>query len=298
MDRFGLEKPNNMTLSIVIVNFNGRHFLDDCLRSISKQVPFDHEVIIVDNASTDGSVEYLRKAYSQVRLIENEENLGFARANNIGANDAKGDFLLLLNNDTILLDDLTSAIAILKGDESVGILGARMLGKDGEYRHSSGYFPEPLRLFKLSSLYRKDGGFGTGDFEVENSVYPVDWVEGSFLLTRMSLWRDIGGLDESYFMYVEDIDYAKMALLLGKQAVFFPDISYMHFGGYGPGRIGMLIKGFRRYHDRHSNWLMSRLAYIVLDGGLIIRAIVYALRSIGNHQEIERARLCLKALRR
>ena len=287
-----------MKLSIVIVNFNGRHFFDACLKSISEYVLFDHEVIVVDNASTDGSVDYVRKAYPKVRLIENECNVGFARGNNIGANAADGEFLLLLNSDTILLDDLTSAIAILEHDMSIGVLGARMLGKDDEYRCSSGYFPEPWRLFKLSSLYRKDGGFGKGDFEVKNSVYRVDWVEGSFLLTRMSLWRDIGGLDESYFMYVEDVDYAKRASLLGKQAVFYPFISYTHFGGYGHSRIGMLIKGFRRYHDRHSNWPKSWLANIVLDGGLIIRALIYALRSIGNHQEIERARLCLKALRR
>lgn len=287
-----------MKLSIIIVNYNGKQFFDACLRSIAEHVPFEHEVIIVDNASSDGSVVYLRDTHPEIRLVESKSNLGFAGGNNLGASFAKGNFLLLLNNDTILLNDLSSAIALMESDVSIGILGARMLGKDSEYRYSTGYFPEPWRLFRLSSLYRKDNGFGNGVFQKNNVTWRVDWVEGSFLLTPASLWREIGGLDESYFMYVEDIDYAKRIVDSGKQVVFFPDISYMHFGGYGQSRIGMLFDGFRRYHRTHSKWAKRVLANIILDVGLLVRAFVCLSRSIRDDREKERALLCVKALRR
>ncbi|SCZ67287.1 hypothetical protein SAMN03097708_03117 [Thiohalomonas denitrificans] len=287
-----------MKLSIIIVNYNGGHFFDACLRSIAEHVPFEHEVIVVDNASSDGSVEYLRSTHPEVTLIESQSNRGFAGGNNLAASYAKGNFLLLLNNDTILLNDLARALAFMESDPSVGILGARMLGKNNEYRCSAGYFPEPWRLAKLSSLYRKDNEFGNGVFSNNISARQVDWVEGSFLLTPASLWRDLGGLDEAYFMYVEDVDYAKRVADSGKSVLYFPEISYMHFGGYGQSRIGMLFAGFRRYHRTHSNWVKRVLANIILDVGLLTRAFVYMLRSINDKQAKSRAVLCLKALRR
>lgn len=287
-----------MKLSIIIVNFNGRHFLDTCLRSVSEHVPFKHEVIVVDNASSDGSLEYLRVSHPGVKVIESSKNLGFAGGNNLGASIAKGDFLLLLNSDTELLDDLSSAISIMEGDSSIGILGAMMLGKDSEFRHSAGHFPEPWRLVFLSSLYKRDNGFETGNFSKRNAVWPVDWVEGSFLLTPASLWRDIGGLDDSYFMYVEDIDYARRVVNSGKQVVFFPDISYVHFGGYARSRLNMLFNGFRRYHKNHSSRAKRMLVNLVLDAGLIARALFYLVRAIAYGHEKETGFLCLRALRR
>lgn len=292
------KKENVVKLSILIVNYNGKHFFDACLRSIAEHVPFQYEVIVVDNASTDDSVEYLRSEYSEITLIESETNLGFAGGNNLAARHAKGDYLLLLNNDTILLNNITSALELMDNDDSIGILGARMLGRHGEYRYSAGYFPEPWRLFRLSALYRKDNGFKNGLFPKDNHKRRVDWVEGSFLLTPASLWRDMGGLDESYFMYVEDIDYAKKVVASGKNVIFFPGISYVHFGGYGQSRIGMLFDGFRRFHKMHSSLAKRLLANITIDIGLLTRALVYMLRSTLDKKEKERAMLCIKALRR
>ncbi len=291
-------EKNIVKLSILIVNYNGKHFFDACLRSIAEHVPFEHEVIVVDNASTDDSVVYLRSKHSEITLIESKSNLGFAGGNNLAARHAKGNFLLLLNNDTILLNDITGALELMENDASIGILGARMLGKDKEYRYSAGYFPEPWRLVRLSSLYRKDNGFGNGFFPKDNLRWRVDWVEGSFLLTPASLWRDMGGLDESYFMYVEDIDYAKRVVASGKHVVFFAGMSYIHFGGYGQSRIGMLFDGFRRFHKAHSGWAKRLLANITLDIGLLARAFVYMLRATADKKEKERAMLCIKALRR
>lgn len=287
-----------MKLSIVIVNYNGKEFFDGCLRSIAEYVPFEHEVIVVDNASSDGSVEYLRSAYPEVRLIESGCNLGFAGGNNLGARSAKGKYLLLLNNDTLLLDDLTLAIQLMESDVSIGVLGARMLGRKREYRYSAGYFPEPWRLMKFGWLYRKHGEFRRGGFSGDEDGYPVDWVEGSFLLTPTDVWRRLGGLDETYLMYVEDIDYARRVVDMGKRVVYCPKVAYVHFGGFNQRRIGILINGFRKYHKKHSGWVKRVPANLILDLGLVLRCIGYLFYGLVDLSKIERAVLCILALRR
>lgn len=287
-----------MILSIIIVNYNGRHFFDDCLKSIKENVRFKHEIIVVDNASTDGSVAYLQNHYPQIKLIKCDNNLGFSGGNNIGARIAKGKYLLLLNNDTVLKSNLSPAIELLGSDNSIGALSIRMLGKDGEYRYSAGYFPAPFRLIKFSSLYNKSDDFDKGIFNNTQDLIQVDWVEGSFLLTPTDLWRTIGGLDESYFMYVEDIDYARRVVNYGKRTVYMPSLSYVHFGGYGQSRIGMLVRGFRRYHLIHSKWPIRLLANIFLDIGLLLRSFKYLLLSKGRRQELAQVIYCITALYR
>lgn len=287
-----------MKLSIIIVNFNGKHFLDDCLKSIAENIHFDYEVIVVDNASTDGSAEYLRNAYPNIILIESKSNLGFAGGNNLGAKSAKGKYLLLLNNDTLILDDLSPAIGLMECDVSIGVLGARMLGKNREYRYSAGYFPEPWRLLKFSWLYQKRGGFRNGVFSCHDDCYEVDWIEGSFLLTPAELWRKLGGLDESYFMYVEDVDYARRVVMLGKRVVYFPKVSYVHFGGYNQTRVGLLVNGYRKYHKRHSNLIVKSIANFLLDFGLLVKGVSYLIYSVVNRTKYERALLYFRALKR
>jgi GT2 family glycosyltransferase len=250
------------TLSILIVNFNGKQFLSDCLKSIAQFVSCPHEVILVDNASSDGSVDYVRQNFPTVIIIANQTNSGFSVGNNIAAKRATGKYLLLLNNDTELQTDVRAGIALLDSDNRIGVIGAKMSGKNQEYRLSAGYFPSPLRLIKLSRLYRLDGPFRTGNFADQGNArakYSVDWVEGSFLLTRSNMWRDIGGLDEASFMYGEDIDYCKRVKLLGSECSYMPSISYLHYGGYGAERLPLIIAGFLRFHNRHSS-LSIRIA--------------------------------------
>ncbi len=287
-----------MRLSVLIVNYNGRHFFDACLQSIARCAPFEHEVIVVDNASSDGSAEYLRENYPDVQLIESATNSGFAKGNNLGAQHAKGKYLLLLNNDTTLLGNISPALDLLDGDMSIGILGIRMLGREFEYRYSAGHFPVPWRLVKFSSLHQKTGGFRLGKFSEEITAYPVDWVEGSFLLTPIDLWKELKGLDEEYFMYVEDVDYARRVVDAGRRVVYCPQMSYVHLGGYGQSRIGMLVDGFRRYHRQHSNWASRVIANLVLDVGLILRALIYSVRSLRQKSDREKVLSCFRALQR
>ncbi len=286
-------------ISIIIVNHNGMEYIADCLDSISKRVPLSHEVIVVDNASTDGSADLIRSMYAGVRLIQSRKNLGFARANNTGAKAAAGEYLLLLNQDTVLLSDLTPALRLLEQNHGAGIAGAKMVDGKGRYRPSAGYFPSPLRLVRISSLYVKDGGFVSGDFPAGTKGSEVDWVEGSFMLVKSSLWRAAGGLDGGFFMYGEDVDFCKTAAGLGYSTLYCPDVSYVHHGRYEPSRLPMVIKGFLRFHKKHSGPLVRMAAKAVLYAGLGTRVLLNSAAYVvtGSPARKTSARACWSALR-
>lgn len=289
-----------MKLSILIVNYNGERYLGDCLRSIQENVTVDHEVIIVDNASTDGSCTYVKQAFPGVTLIISEKNLGFAGGNNLGASKAKGEYLLLLNNDTVLLNPLNPAIELLENDPAIGIASAMMLNGDKEYSRSAGNFPTPLRLARIASVYKNSGCFKYGNFPQQDQElgYIVDWAAGSFLLLRLSLWNKLGGLDEGYFMYGEDIDLCRRALDAGLLTVYCPGVSYVHYCGFDPSRFPLIIKGFRRYNKKFLNVFSDTLSSGIIFWGLIARVIVYGLLFVMCRKSEYRAktRACLASL--
>lgn len=295
---------NNATnppmVSIVIVNYNGKRFLYDCVTSIERNVTLPFEIILVDNNSQDGSVAFARKNFPQVTLIENHRNLGFAKGNNLGVQHAQGTFILFLNNDTVLNTDLLQAIKILEKDLSVGIVGAKMIGRNNEYRLSAGHFPEPVRLISFSSLYDTSGWLAVGDFSgFQDDFVRVDWVEGSFQLLRKSTWERVGGMDENYFLYVEDVDFCRSVKELGYSTVYCPRVIYKHFGGYGQVRMTLLVKGLRQYHSKFSTKIKCLLANLVLDAGLVARLLASAPGAIfGNQKSRSRIQVCIFALMR
>jgi GT2 family glycosyltransferase len=293
------EFSSNVVLSILIVNFNGKDFLGPCFDSIRKNISIPYEIIIVDNASSDGSLDYISTFHQEVNLIVSKVNLGFAAGNNLAALSAKGDYILLLNNDTLLLGDLKSAVDLLSSDSSIGALGCKMLGRENEYRYSSGHFPSLLRLLFFSRIFNRSGPFKLGDFPIKDqTIYDVDWVEGSFIFTRRALWKKLGGMDEGYFMYVEDIDFCKRVNQSGFRVVYFPSLSFLHYGGYTSSRLGMLIKGFRRYHSKFSNCIIQLCAGCILTFGLIFKSVAYALVSLARGKGVGVKSLsCLKALK-
>jgi|AntRauMFilla1563_2_1112583.scaffolds.fasta_scaffold12471_2 GT2 family glycosyltransferase len=251
-----------MQLSIIIVNYNGKHYLKDCLESINRYcASFSYEIIIVDNNSTDGSQEYIALNYPKVILYQEKENLGFGKANNLGVAYSKGDTVLLLNNDTILLQDIHPVLAEVNKEE-IGIVGIHMLNANRQYTASVGKFPKPIDLLRLSNLNEKREEFITGKFN-ENS-YQVDWVSGSFMMLKIEDWNLIGGFDEDFFMYVEDVDLCKRITNLGKKIIFLPNISYIHFVGFNKSREIKLITGYKLYSTKHFNLVNSILAKICL----------------------------------
>lgn len=243
-----------MKLSVVIVNYNGEKYLKDCINSINENCKLiDTEIIVVDNDSSDESVNLIKKNYPEVILIESKENLGFARGNNLAVENSKGKYILLLNNDTILLNNLSDSIDILEHDKEIGVLGVKMLDGELNYNKSVGIFPKLLNLMFFSRLFCNGGEFLKGNFSKE--LIEVDWIQGSFLLIDKSLYLNVGGLDADYFMYVEDVDFCKKIERLKKKRVYYTAQSYIHYGGFNSTRKKQLIEGYIIYVKKHFNSL-------------------------------------------
>jgi GT2 family glycosyltransferase len=224
-----------MRLSVIVVNFNSGELIFRCLERLRGRLPAASEVIVVDNASTDQSVECLEQA----RLIRNTANLGFARAVNQGLAVADGDYLLLLNPDC-LVEDWAIEVALCYMDQNpdVSILGARVLRGDGRLD------PPARRSFKtpstylwkclgLSFLFPSSHIFGRYylSYLPEDQITDVDSVVGAFLLTRRAVVYQIGPLDERFFMYCEDEDWCWRAKLAGGRVVYHPDVVVHHVKG-------------------------------------------------------------------
>ena len=232
-------------LSILIVNFNGKHFLPECLLSLRKHVTVSHEIIMVDNASSDGSVEYVRQAHPEVKIVYNRTNLGFAAGNNQGARVARGRYSLLLNNDTVVRS-ISPLIARMESDAHIGVLGCRLLYGDGCLQESIGYSPSVLslvlswtplwHLFPSSKIFRRTVVGVSGLYQQEYT--DVDWVSGACLLTRSALWGHLGGLDEKYFMYMEEVDYCRRVRSVGLRVGYSCACQVTHFEGAGRPWVG------------------------------------------------------------
>lgn len=278
-----------MTLSILIVNWNGGEYIFDCLESIKRSVTVPYEVICVDNGSSDGSPELVQERFPWVTLLRSEDNLGFAGGNNLGASHATGKYLLLLNNDTALRTDVLDAITLLDKDSSIGAVGAEMFGPNGEQRRACARFPTPFRLWFFSSMW-----YSPAASEETTANIPIrrcDYVEGSFLMTRSSVWKSLNGMDERNYMYGDDVDYCRSLFDAGYATVQCPSIHYLHVGGYTHARMAYLFAGFRRYHLKFSGRLTRLHADFVLRAGLVLRLPWYWLRARSGD---EQGRLALK----
>lgn len=286
-------------VSVIIVSYNGKDYLSACLNSVSAMISCPHEVIIVDNASTDGSARFVRENFPSSVMIENNANMGFAGANNRGAEAAQGKYILLLNQDTILRTDIAPAIKIHEENPRCGIVGAKMLDAGGNYSFSAGHFPSPALFVKISSIHCRQGAFKTGTFLPGEDKIRVDWVEGSFMLIKTSLWREIGGMDETYFMYGEDVDFCKMAANFGYETFYSPLVSYIHFAGFDFSRVPLLMKGFLRFHKKFSGPFERALAKAVIITGLYARIFANTLSFIVTKKQEKKvyAMACLKSLK-
>lgn len=229
-----------MDISIIIVNYNVRYFLSTCLQSVEKGIEsIDAEVFVVDNNSTDDSVEMLRNEFPWVRLIANKDNRGFSRANNQAIERATGRYILLLNPDTIVEEScFRKCIDFMDSDSNVGGLGVKMIDGSGRFLpESKRGLPTPLvsfyKIFGLSKLFPKSRIFGKyhlGYLDTDK-INDVDVLSGAFMLLRKSLIDRIGGLDEDFFMYGEDIDLSYRITSSGHRNIYFPETSIIHFKG-------------------------------------------------------------------
>ena len=228
-----------MKLSVIIVNYKVKHYLEQCLRSVAEASRgIAVEVIVVDNASGDGSVEYLRERFPDVTIIASEENLGFARANNLAIRNSHGQYVLLLNPDTIVAEEtFRDFIGFMDSTPDAGGCGAYMLHTDGSFAPESRRgLPTPFVAFckmsGLASLFPKSRTFGRYYMRYlsENEVNRIEIMSGAFMFLRRDALDKAGLLDEDFFMYGEDIDLSYRILKAGYNNYFLPS-RILHYKG-------------------------------------------------------------------
>lgn len=229
-----------MHLSIIIVNYNVKYYLEQCLYSVMKAASgLKYEILVIDNASTDGSREYLENRFPQVSFSWNKINLGFAKANNMALANAGGEFILFLNPDTILPEDcFRKCLAFMDANPDTGALGLRMLDGSGRFlKESKRGFPTPLAaLYKLTGLSTLFPGspvfshYHMGHLDPAEN-HETEVLAGAFMLIRKTILDQTGGFDEAFFMYGEDIDLSYRIRKAGYKNMYFSETPMIHFKG-------------------------------------------------------------------
>ncbi len=300
-------------LSIVIVSWNTRELLQSCLSSVFENAgDLKLEVIVVDNASTDGSVAMIRESFPQVRLIENKTNVGFAAANNLVFSQCSADLVLLLNSDTIVVGDaLRTLVAFVRAHPEAGAVGPRLLHPRLKLRVlGCGYQPTLWRefthqfglsrLFPHSRLFRGVHLF-TGVHD--NEALEVEWISGAALLVRAEVIKKVGGLSERWFMYAEDMEWCQRILQAGWKLFSVPQgIVEHHLSASTTQREDaalISVTAGRSYfiHSQKPSRLKMLLFDLVSISGNLLRATAFFIRSVtdAHHARMWRSRARLFA---
>jgi len=234
-----------MDLTTLIVNYNTAGLLSECigaLRKSSKNIT--HEIVLVDNASVDDSVALLKAKYSDCKLILNDKNVGFGRANNQCIPFAQGRYVLLLNTDAFVSEDtIDKTIAYMDKHSECGVLGVKLLGREGDLQPSCRYFPKPWNLFLRASGLRR---FCNGVQDIDDMDWghdkprKCDWVPGCYYLIRKEVINEVGLFDPRYFLYYEEVDHCFSIKKAGWQVHFYADTTVVHIGGESAKTEGVL----------------------------------------------------------
>lgn len=261
-------------VSVVIVSFNTRDLLRECLDSVRRQEGVSMEVLVVDNASRDGSAEMVRREFPDVRLTASAENLGFAGANNVAFRQARGRHVVLLNSDAFLKPGvLEQAVRQMDGDKRVGLAGALLVGRDGSWQPSARLFPsvfnDLLSLTGLSSKYRSSRFFGRVDrtWADPKAAADTDWVPGAFSIIRREALEQVGYFDERFFLYYEEVDLCRRLKAAGHRIAYWPELEVIHIGGESSRTVNRLnlsssgsqltlwrMRSQLLYYRKHHGW--------------------------------------------
>lgn len=284
-----------MKLSVVIVNYNVLHFLRQCLRSVenaSRKIQV--EVFVVDNNSVDGSVAMVKSEFPWVTLIENRKNVGFSKANNQAVRISRGEYILLLNPDTVVEEDtFTKIVAFMDAHPDAGGLGVKMIDGNGRFLpESKRGLPTPMvalyKIIGLSSLFPNSRRFGKYHLKYldNNQIHSVDVLSGAFMLLRKSVIDKIGGLDESFFMYGEDIDLSHRIVKAGYKNYYFPNTTIIHYKGESTKKDSinyvvvffnaMIIFAKKHFAKKYAGWFSFaiRMAIMLSAGMAIFKRVV------------------------
>jgi GT2 family glycosyltransferase len=240
-----LSKPD---LSIIIISFNTRSILRECLQSVEAATgSLKLETIVVDNASRDGSMEMVRSEFPHVIVIESPVNLGFGGANNLGFQSASGRYTVLLNSDAFLgVDTLRISMEKMDADSLVGLAGGRLVGRDGALQPSARMFPglltQILVMSNLANRYSKSKFFGQADRTWADPMIEaeVDWVPGAYSIIRSDIIHKIGFFDPCFFLYYEEVDLCVRIQKAGYRIMYWPEVVVVHVGGESSRQIKTL----------------------------------------------------------
>lgn len=243
-----------LQVSVIILNYNVRYFLEQCVLSVQSALQnINSEIIVVDNNSSDDSCEMMKTRFPNIKLIENASNSGFPKGNNIGVAAAQGEYLCILNPDTVVAEDaFTKILAFAKKQQDLGIIGVKLIDGTGKFLpESKRGIPTPwvafTKIFGLYTLFPKSSLFNQyyAQHLKENETGKVDILVGAFMVMKRDLYLEIGGFDENCFMYSDDIDLSYMVLQKGKSNFYFHDTTVIHYKGESTVKDGMYMKRFR-----------------------------------------------------
>ncbi len=262
-------------VSVIIVSFNTREVMRQCLTSVLEDAAgLNAEILVVDNASTDGSPGMIEQDFPQVRLIRSDVNLGFGEGNNAALREARGRYFVLLNSDAFFVKGaLPLAIRHMDENPSAGLGGCRLIGRDGVLQPSSRCFHSVLGdlivLSGLAAKFPKSRFFGRFDrtWADEHEAAAVDWVPGAFSIVRPSALQKIGLFDPAFFLYYEEVDLCRRFRSAGIPVWYWPDISVIHIGGessrqlksleFSPQAAQVVLWRMRStllYYRKHHGW--------------------------------------------
>jgi len=310
--------PVAARVSVVIVVWNAKAYVLECLESLREHCSGVYsEVIVVDNASSDGTPDMIAECFPEFQLIRNPENYGFGRANNIGMSHCTGDFVCLVNSDVKFASDcITPMLDYFDAHPDVAMMGPQMLSADGEVRRSTMRFPTVWNnfsravgldvLFKGSSFF---GGMLMSDFDHRKTTR-VEVLNGWFLLARRGAIERVGTFDPQFFMYGEDVDWCYRFHQAGKKIVFFAETGAIHYGGassaHAPLRFYLEIyRATWQYWRKHHSWLAQQafLASLavhhtirVMNGALSY--LIFPSRRSDARVKMQRSLGCLQWVRR
>lgn len=274
-------------LTIIIVNWNNKKILQDCLESIyNTQINYSYKIIVVDNNSEDGSVELIKNKFVDVILIENNKNIGFAKANNRAIKIAKTDHILLLNNDTIVTqnDCFNNMVRFMQKNPRVGVLGCKLLYPDGTLQNLDAKYTSAWEIFKNQILFSKTWKRFRKNKEKDNILKRVDWVSGACLLTRREVFEKVGMLKEDYFMCGEDVEFCYRAHKAGWEIGVLTGVSIIHLLGKSAEKnltetfyhsIDNNLKNIKIIYNDEWKVLSAKAFYLI---GILMRAVLAIFR--------------------
>lgn len=281
-----------MKLSIIIVNYNVKHFLEQCLRSVHKAIEnIEAEVYVVDNNSVDHSMEMVAEKFPDVKRIVNKKNTGFSVANNQAIRISKGEYILLLNPDTLVEEDtFEKSVNFMDNNVDAGGLGVKMLDGKGKFLpESKRSLPKPkvafYKIFGLSNLFPKSKRFGTYHLGhlPENEINEVEILAGAFMLLRKKALDKIGLLDETFFMYGEDIDLSYRLIKGGYKNYYFPETRIIHYKGESTKKgslnyVFLFYKAMVVFANKHFSQQNAKLFSLLIHIAIYFRALLSIIR--------------------